>query len=138
MSVRIQLRRDTAANWASTNPTLTQGEPGYETDTGRVKYGNGSTAWNSLGYGALLPTGGAISGDITLNAQSALRFADADSSNWVAFQAPATITSNVTWTLPATDGTNNQVLKTNGSGTLSWTTPAAAGGVSLGLVIALS
>ena len=137
MSVRIQLRRDTAANWASTNPTLTQGEPGLETDTGRVKYGNGSTAWNSLGYAALLPTGGAISGDITLNAQSDLRFADADSSNWVALQAPATITSNVTWTLPATDGTNNQVLKTNGSGTLSWTTPTS-GGVSLGLVIALS
>ena len=50
MSVRIQLRRDTAANWASTNPTLTQGEPGYETDTGKIKYGDGSTAWNSLAY----------------------------------------------------------------------------------------
>jgi len=53
MSVRIQLRRDTAANWASTNPTLTQGEPGYETDTGKIKYGDGSTAWNSLSYASL-------------------------------------------------------------------------------------
>jgi hypothetical protein len=75
--------------------------------------------------------------NVTLNAQSDLRFADSDSSNWVAFQAPATVAANVTWTLPATDGTNGQVLSTNGSGTLSFSTPAG-GGVSLGLVIALS
>jgi hypothetical protein len=75
--------------------------------------------------------------NVTLNAQSDLRFADSDSSNWVAFQAPATVAANVTWTLPATDGTAGQVLSTNGSGTLSFSTPAG-GGVSLGLVIALS
>jgi hypothetical protein len=40
----------------------------------------------------------------------------------VAFQAPATVSSNVTWTLPATDGTNTQLLSTNGTGTLSWAT----------------
>jgi hypothetical protein len=74
--------------------------------------------------------------NVTLNAQSDLRFADSDSSNWVAFQAPATVAANVTWTLPAADGTAGQVLSTNGSGTLSFTAPAA--GVSLGLVIALS
>ena len=55
-----------------------------------------------------------------LNAQTDLRWADADSSNWVAFQGPATISSNVTWTLPATDGTTGQVLTTNAAGTLSW------------------
>jgi hypothetical protein len=75
--------------------------------------------------------------NVTLNAQSDLRFADSDSSNWVAFQAPATVAANVTWTLPATDGTTGQVLSTDGSGTLSFSTPAG-GGVSLGLVIALS
>lgn len=47
---QIQLRRDTAANWTSANSTLAQGEIGYETDTGYFKIGNGSTAWNSLGY----------------------------------------------------------------------------------------
>jgi hypothetical protein len=62
--------------------------------------------------------------NIQLNAQTDLRFADSDSSNWVAFQAPATIASNITWTLPATDGTTNQALSTNGSGVLSWTTSA--------------
>ena len=52
MAVQLKLRRDTAANWTSTNPTLAQGEPGYETDTGKLKIGNGSTAWNSLAYQA--------------------------------------------------------------------------------------
>ena len=65
------------------------------------------------------------SSNITLNAQSDLRWADANSSNWVAFQAPSTVTSNVTWTLPATDGTAQQALVTNGAGTLSF---ANAGG----------
>lgn len=46
----IQLRRDTAANWTSTNPTLASGEQGFETDTGKFKIGTGSTAWTSLLY----------------------------------------------------------------------------------------
>lgn len=50
MSIKIQARRDTAANWTSVNPTLDAGEPGYETDTGKFKWGDGSTAWNSLAY----------------------------------------------------------------------------------------
>lgn len=49
-TISIQHRRDTAANWASTNPTLAAGEFGYETDTGLGKFGDGSTAWNSLLY----------------------------------------------------------------------------------------
>jgi hypothetical protein len=61
-----------------------------------------------------------LTANAQLQAQSDLRFADADSSNWVAFQAPATVAANVTWTLPATDGTSDQVLTTNASGTLSW------------------
>jgi hypothetical protein len=70
---------------------------------------------------ALPKAGGTMTGDITLNAQSDLRFADADSSNWVAFQAPATIAANVTWTLPATDASvSGYALKSDGAGTLSW------------------
>lgn len=38
---KIQLRRDTAANWSIYNPTLSAGEPGVEIDTGYVKIGNG-------------------------------------------------------------------------------------------------
>ena len=46
----IQVRRDTAANWTSVNPTLAAGEMGFETDTGKFKIGTGSTAWTSLSY----------------------------------------------------------------------------------------
>ena len=49
---QIQIRRGTAAQWTSTNPTLASGEQGFETDTGKFKIGNGSTAWTSLAYAA--------------------------------------------------------------------------------------
>jgi len=66
-------------------------------------------------------------GNLTLNGQGDLRLADSDSSNYVALQAPTTVASNVTFTLPSADGTNGQVLTTNGTGTLSFT---AGGGAS--------
>jgi hypothetical protein len=48
----IKKRRDTAANWTSTNPTLAAGEEGYESDTGLSKTGNGTSAWTVLSYDA--------------------------------------------------------------------------------------
>jgi hypothetical protein len=65
--------------------------------------------------------------NVQVGATGAIRFADTDSSNYVAFKAAGTISSNVTWTLPSTDGTNGQFLKTNGSGTLSWASAASSG-----------
>ena len=50
MSYRIQMRRDTQVNWGANNPTLSQGEIGYETDTGRLKIGDGTSVWSSLSY----------------------------------------------------------------------------------------
>ena len=47
---RILIRRDTAANWTAANPTLAAGELGGETNTGKLKLGDGVTAWNSLAY----------------------------------------------------------------------------------------
>ena len=58
---------------------------------------------------------------ITLNAQKELRLADSDSSHHIAIKAPATLSSNVNLTMPTTDGSADQVLKTNGSGVLDWT-----------------
>jgi hypothetical protein len=49
---QIQIRRGTASQWTSTNPTLAAGEQGFETDTGKFKIGTGSTAWTSLAYAA--------------------------------------------------------------------------------------
>lgn len=48
MATQIKLRRDSAANWASANPVLAQGEPGYDTSSGKLKIGDGATAWSSL------------------------------------------------------------------------------------------
>ena len=61
MATKIQLRRDTAADWTSGNPTLAAGEFAWESDTNRYKIGDGSTAWNSLGYADTLSTLGDLS-----------------------------------------------------------------------------
>ena len=50
LTTLMQQRRDTAANWTTNNPTLKDGEIGYEKDTGYLKIGDGSTAWTSLAY----------------------------------------------------------------------------------------
>jgi hypothetical protein len=69
MADRIQIRRDTAANWASVNPVLAQGEMGLETDTERMKLGDGTTVYNSLNYFVTSQTnvgitGGTINGTV--------------------------------------------------------------------------
>ena len=72
MAVQIQMRRDTASNWTSNNPTLAAGEWGLETDTAKFKIGTGSAAWTALGYSSLPSNvlslaGGAMTGAITTN-----------------------------------------------------------------------
>lgn len=79
-AAQIQVRRDTAANWTSENPTLASGEIGFETDTNKLKIGDGATAWNAplayFGGGGGTPggadtnvqynDGGAFGGDANL------------------------------------------------------------------------
>jgi hypothetical protein len=89
---------------------------------------------------AISPNGtGVVQADksIQIQATGDLRLADTDSSHYVGFKAPATVTTNRIWTLPAADGTANQVLSTNGSGTLSWAT-AGGGGASYALFFSTS
>ncbi|NBP55374.1 hypothetical protein EBU71_02335 [bacterium] len=50
MATRMQQRRGTASQWTTANPTLAAGEIGFETDTGKFKIGNGSSAWSALSY----------------------------------------------------------------------------------------
>jgi hypothetical protein len=76
-----------------------------------------------LANAALPASGGTLTGDVTLANQTDLRFgeATANGTNYVGFQAPASITSNVTWTLPATDASvSGYALKSDGAGQLSW------------------
>ena len=121
MADMIQIRRDTAANWTSANPTLAQGELGIETNTSKLKSGNGTTVWNSLGY--LIDTGSYIT---------------ATSTNTL---------TNKTWNSNAIGaayggtgltavGTSGNVLKSNGSVWVSSPEQSDAGGTvtSIGVV----
>jgi len=64
----IKVRRDTAANWTSANPTLAAGQPGYETDTNKLKFGDGATAWASLSYfGGSATIADGDKGDVTVS-----------------------------------------------------------------------
>ena len=82
------------------------------------------TGTGSLVFG----TSPSFTTSLTLNARAELRLADTDSSHYVGFKSPGTVSSNKIWTLPASDGTAGQALSTDGSGTLSWAT--AGGGAA--------
>lgn len=70
---QIKLRRDTSANFASKNPVLGIGEPAYETDTKKLKIGDGTTAYNSLDY---FSTGGGGGGTTDITASLPLVLKD--------------------------------------------------------------
>lgn len=56
MTAKIQMRRDTASNWSSNNPTLYEGEIGWDTTNNQIKIGTGAL-WNATGYlGSSLPS----------------------------------------------------------------------------------
>tara|TARA_R110000803_G_scaffold84892_2_gene151140 strand:- start:14 stop:325 length:312 start_codon:yes stop_codon:yes gene_type:complete len=61
MATQIQTRRDTSANWASVNPILLEGEMGYETDTLKLKVGDGTSLYTALTY-TISQTNTALSG----------------------------------------------------------------------------
>jgi len=114
MAVQIQLRRDTAANWTTNDPTLAAGEFAIETDTDKYKIGDGSTAWTSLAYSSLPST--SISNAL-VDAVGDIIHASAD--NTVAKLAV---------------GTNDHVLTADStvSGVgIKWAAPAAAAAGSL-------
>ena len=81
-------------------------------NTAGIFQAGGTNLYNSLYQQATL----------NLTNQNKISFweATANGLNSVGFQGPANIASDVTWTLPATDGSANQALTTNGSSTLSW------------------
>ena len=97
--------------------TMTLATGSITDSTGAISFNDENlSTTGTLGAGTTTLTGA-----LTLNAQNELRFADSDSGNYVAFKSPATVASNVVWTLPSTDtATPGYALTSNGSGTLSW------------------
>lgn len=92
MATLIQLRHDTASRWTSVNPTLAEGEIGIETDTGKIKVGDGTTAWNSLAYFA------GVSPVTSVNTKTGAVVLDADdvgATSDVQFNGVSVVTSGV-------------------------------------------
>ena len=79
MAVQIQMRRDTASNWTTNDPTLAAGEWGLETDTLKFKIGTGSAAWSALAYSSL-PSGSATLASPTFTGVPAAPTAAANTS----------------------------------------------------------
>ena len=123
---KIKLRRDTAANWTSTNPVLAAGEPGYETDTRKIKYGDGTTAWASLGYAIPTFTVGAegtASGDgsVAYNGSTAvLTYTPPDLSTYITL-------ANISVGAETVASNDGAIAYNNTTGVFTYTPPTALG-----------
>ena len=133
MASIIQIRRDTASDWTSANPTLAQGELALETDTLKLKAGDGTTAWTSLAYytlgtaGFLATTGGTVTGLVNMSDQIVQRPLLQDYSEKTVAMGSATAVN-------LEDG--NVFSKTiSGTTTLTFTNPSAVGTSSFSLIL---
>ena len=82
---RIQIKRSTAASWTSNNPVLYVGEIGYETDTKKIKVGDGTTAWTSLAYSSVPLSLATLNdlGDVTISSAANGDFLRWNGTAWV-------------------------------------------------------
>jgi hypothetical protein len=128
----IRHRRDTAANWTSNNPVLEAGQLGLETDTLKIKFGDGTTAWNSLSYASGGGGGGGISdgdkGDITVSSSGATWTIDNDAVTYAKMQN-VSATSRLLGRASSGSGNVEEItIGTNLS--LAGTTLSAAGSIA--------
>jgi hypothetical protein len=105
VQVRLQLRSDTAAAWTAANPTLLASELGLESDTNKIKIGNGSTAWNSLAYFPFVVSGGTVLGNLEIGSTGTLTFEGSTVDGFETTLAVANPTADRTITLPNQSGT---------------------------------
>jgi hypothetical protein len=128
----IKLRRGTAAEWTDANPVLASGEPGFETDTEKLKIGNGSDDWATLPYivgGSGSAVWGAITGDINDQTDLQAEFATKVDANApitgathtkVTYDTKGLITAGTQAALASSDfanqGTTTTVLHGNAAG----------------------
>jgi len=92
VQTKLQVRRDTAANWTSTNPTLAAGEIGFETDTLEFKIGNGSNTWSTLKYSTDVSL---LNGTMTSATFAGLISDETGSGNVVFSTSPSLTTPNI-------------------------------------------
>jgi len=113
MSVKIKLRRGTLSEWVAANPVLRTGEPGFETDSGKLKIGDGTSTWSQLPYLTGEGGGEVVLEDIDDRVADLLVAGDRisldynDNDNSLTINADATYDAAVEWTANHTleDGT---------------------------------
>ena len=105
VQVQIQLRADTAANWTAQNPTLLNNELALETDTKKLKVGNGSTAWNSLAYFPFVVSGGTVLGNLEIGSTGTLTFEGSTADGFETTLGVVNPTADRTINLPNQSGT---------------------------------
>lgn len=118
MANQIQIRRDTASNWTSADTVLAQGEWAYETDTGKKKLGDGSTAWTSLPYEGEVTDGDTLATGLTFP-NAGLHILDTNASHDLIVTPGSDLTADRTLTI--TTGDADRTLTISGSTTISGT-----------------
>lgn len=115
----IQFRRGTAAAWTAADPILAEGEPGFETDSGEMKIGDGTTHWVSLSYFLQTGTAAGATTQVQYNDASAMA-GDAELTWDKATNLLGAYTID-TKGISATGltGTSGNVIYINGAGTFS-------------------
>lgn len=110
MTTRIKIRRDTTSNWAAINPILADGEIGFETDTRRMKVGDGVNPWTLLNYGPVI--------DSSNISNAVLTSPTMVSPSGSGFTSIESFTSGSSWTIPT-------ALRVNGA---KWKVTLVGGG----------
>lgn len=100
----LKHRRDTAADWTSNNPVLEAGQIGIETDTRKFKFGDGSTAWTSLGYAVSAIVSIDDAGDVTITSAATGQVLKWNGSAWVNGAVDLADSDAVTGALPVANG----------------------------------
>jgi hypothetical protein len=127
----IRHRRDTAANWTSNNPVLEAGQLGLETDTLKIKFGDGTTAWNSLSYASGGGSGvtDGDKGDITVSSSGATWTIDNGAVSYAKMQ-DVSAASKLIGRGSASGSGDPQEITIGTNLTMSGTTLSAAGSIA--------
>ena len=118
VQARFQVRADTAANWTAANPTLLLNELGFETDTKKLKMGDGTTAWSSLTYFPSIVSGGTVLGNLEIGTTGTLTFEGSTADGFETTLGVIDPTADRTINLPNVSGT---IVTTGDTGTVTST-----------------